>query len=173
MHSLRSISGYSQQLVELLPRLRRFAMALTRSGADADDLTQAAIERALLHESDWQRGTRLDSWLFRIAQNLWRDELRAHRRRAEPLEGDTLAGEDGRVSFDLPLQAREVAVAFDQLPEEQRIVLALVVLEGMPYREVAHTLGLPMGTVMSRLARARSRLATIVSEGSQRLRAAR
>jgi RNA polymerase sigma-70 factor (ECF subfamily) len=167
------MTGFSQQLVELLPRLRRFARALTRSDADADDLSQAAIERALLHEASWLPGTRLDSWLFRIAQNLWRDELRAHRRRAEPLEEDSLVGEDGRVSFHRQLEVREVSRAFDQLPEEQRVVMALVVLEGMRYEEAAHTLGLPVGTVMSRLARARSRLAAVVSGESRRLHAAK
>lgn len=167
------MSGFSQQLVELLPRLRRFARALTRSDADADDLAQAAIERALLHEASWLAGTRLDSWLFRIAQNLWRDELRAHRRRAEPLEEDGLAGEDGRVSFHRQLEVRDVARAFGELPEEQRVVMAMVVLEGMRYEEAAHTLGLPVGTVMSRLARARSRLAAVVSGESRRLHAAK
>jgi RNA polymerase sigma-70 factor (ECF subfamily) len=167
------MTGFSQQLVELLPRLRRFARALTRSDADADDLSQATIERALLHEASWLPGTRLDSWLFRIAQNLWRDELRAHRRRAEPLEEDSLVGEDGRVSFHRQLEVRDVARAFDGLPEEQRVVMALVVLEGMRYEEAAHTLGLPVGTVMSRLARARSRLTAVVSGESRRLHAAK
>ncbi len=159
--------------MELLPRLRRFARALTRSDADADDLSQAAIERALLHEASWQAGTRLDSWLFRIAQNLWRDELRAHRRRAEPLDEESHMGEDGRVSFHRQLEVRDVARAFDDLPEEQRVVMALVVLEGMRYQDAAHTLGLPVGTVMSRLARARSRLAAVVSGDSRRLHAAK
>jgi RNA polymerase sigma-70 factor, ECF subfamily len=167
------MTGFTQQLVELLPRLRRFARALTRSDADADDLSQAAIERALMHAASWQTGTRLDSWLFRIAQNLWRDELRAHRRRAEPLEEGEHIGEDGRVSFQRQLEARDVARAFDDLPEDQRVVMALVVLEGMQYAEAAHTLGLPLGTVMSRLSRARSRLAAVVSGESRRLRAAK
>jgi RNA polymerase sigma-70 factor (ECF subfamily) len=167
------MTGFSQQLVELVPRLRRFARALTRSDADSDDLTQAAIEKALVHGASWQPGTRLDSWLFRIAQNLWRDELRAHRRRAEPLEEETLAGEDGRVSFQRQLEVRDVARAFDKLPEEQRVVMALVVLEGMRYQEAAHTLGVPVGTVMSRLARARSCLAAVVSGDRGRLHAAK
>jgi len=167
------MTGFSQQLVDLLPRLRRFARALTRSDADADDLAQAAIERALQHATAWVPGTRLDSWLFRIAQNLWRDELRAHRRRAEPLEEREFTGEDGRVSFQRQLEVRDVARAFDELPEEQRVVMALVVLEGMRYDEAAHTLGLPVGTVMSRLARARSRLAALVSGETRRLHAAK
>lgn len=166
------MTGFSQQLVEMLPRLRRFARALTRSDADADDLTQATVERALAHEASWKTGTRLDSWLFRIAQNLWRDELRAYRRRAEPLQEESLAGEDGRVSFHRQLEARDVSRAFDALPEEQRVVLVLVALEGMRYQEAADTLGLPVGTIMSRLARARGRLAVAMSQDGTRLRAA-
>jgi RNA polymerase sigma-70 factor, ECF subfamily len=173
VHRINAMTGFSHQLVELLPRLRRFSRGLTRSDTDADDLSQAAIEKALLHEHSWQRGTRLDSWLFRIAQNLWRDELRAHRRRAEPLVEDALVGEDGRISFDRQLEARDVVRAFDDLPEEQRVVLVLVVLDGMRYHEAAATLGLPVGTVMSRLARARSRLAALVAGDARKLRAAK
>lgn len=167
------MAGFSQQLVEMLPRLRRFARALAHSDADADDLTQAAVERALANAESWQAGTRLDSWLFRIAQNLWRDELRAHRRRAEPLDEEAMVGEDGRISFQRQLEVRDVARAFDELPEEQRLVMVLVVLEGMRYQEAADTLGLPVGTIMSRLARARGRLAAAVTLDSARLRAAK
>jgi RNA polymerase sigma-70 factor, ECF subfamily len=169
----RNMNDFSRQLVALLPRLRRFCRALTRSEADADDLAQGAIERALTHQSSWQVGSRLDSWMFRIAQNLWRDELRAHRRRAEPLDELDLAGEDGRESIHRHLEARDVARAFDDLPEDQRMVLTLVVLDGMRYQEAATVLGLPIGTVMSRLARARARLATMLAEDPRRLRAAK
>lgn len=165
---------FPQHLVELMPRLRRFARALTHSRADADDLTQAALEKALLHRANWIPGSRLDSWVYRIAQNIWRDELRAHRRRSEPLDAVAeMAGEDGRESFHLRLEAQEVAVAFGQLPEDQRLVMALVVLDGMSYQEAADSLGIPIGTVMSRLARARGRLAAGLAGGVQRLRAAK
>jgi RNA polymerase sigma-70 factor, ECF subfamily len=165
---------FPDQLVELIPRLRRFARALTRSEADADDLAQAAIEKALVNAASWQAGSRLDSWIYRIAQNLWRDELRAHRRRAEPLDSaGELAGEDGRETFTQRIQAQEVADAFEQLPEDQRLVLALVALDGLSYQQAADTLGVPIGTVMSRLARARGRLAAGVAGGTQQLRAAK
>lgn len=167
------MTGFSQQLVELLPRLRRFSLALTRSAPDADDLVQGVVERALAHREMFKPGTRLDSWLFRIAQNLWRDELRAHRRRAEPIEDEGLVGEDGRESFHRQLEVRDMAQQFDGLPEEQRLVLTLVVLDGMRYHEAAETLGVPVGTVMSRLARARGRLATAMGNEVRRLRAAR
>ena len=120
-------ASFQQQLVELIPRLRRFARGLTRSAADADDVAQAAIERALMHQETWRPGTRLDSWVYRIAQNLWRDELRAHRRRAESLDAAQVGGEDGRESFVRHIEVGEVAASFHQLPEEQRLVLTLVV----------------------------------------------
>jgi RNA polymerase sigma-70 factor, ECF subfamily len=166
--------NFSQQLVDLIPQLRRFARSLTHSRADADDLTQAAIEKALLHQASWRPGTRLDSWVYRIAQNTWRDELRAHRRRSEPLDAaGEIAGEDGRESFHRRLEAQEVSKAFGRLPEEQRLVMALVVLDGMSYQQAADVLDVPIGTVMSRLARARGRLAAGLSGGTQHLRTAK
>lgn len=166
-------ASFSQQLVEVIPRLRRFARSLTRSAADADDLAQAAIERALVHQASWKPGTRLDSWVYRIAQNLWRDELRAHRRRAEPLEGVEVAGEDGRESFTRLIEVGEVADSFQRLPDEQRLVISLVVLDGLSYQEAADVLEVPVGTVMSRLARARGRLAAQMPHDAGRLRAAK
>lgn len=173
-HATVDMSEFSRQLVELIPQLRRFARALTHSQADADDLAQAAIEKALVHQSSWRPGSRLDSWIYRIAQNLWRDELRAHRRRSEPLDSvGEIAGEDGRESFHRRMEAQEVSSAFGQLPEEQRLVMALVVLDGMSYQQAADVLGVPIGTVMSRLARARGRLAAGLSGRAQHLRSAK
>ena len=165
---------FRRELVQLLPRLRRFASVLTRSHDDAEDVVQAAVERALRHADSWQQGTRLDSWLYRIMQNLWRDELRAHRRRAEPLESHAdIAGADGREVTIRHIQSNEARLALDQLPEEQRLVIALVVLEGMSYQQTADILEVPVGTVMSRLARARAKLAASLGEGPQRVRAAK
>ena len=165
---------FRRELVELLPRLRRFASVLTRSHEDAEDVVQAAVERALRHADSWQQGTRLDSWLYRIMQNLWRDELRAHRRRAEPLDLHVdIAGADGRDVTVRHIQSNEAQQALDELPEEQRMVVALVVLDGMSYQQAADILDVPVGTVMSRLARARARLAASLGEGPQRVRAAK
>lgn len=165
---------FRRELVELLPRLRRFASVLTRSHDDAEDVVQAAVERALRHADSWQQGSRLDSWLYRIMQNLWRDELRAHRRRAEPLESHAdLAGADGRDVTIRHIQSNEARLALEELPEDQRVVIALVVLEGMSYQQTADILEVPVGTVMSRLARARARLAANLGEGPQRVRAAK
>ena len=165
---------FRRELVQLLPRLRRFASVLTRSHDDAEDVVQAAVERALRHADSWQQGTRLDIWLYRIMQNLWRDELRAHRRRAEPLDSHAdIAGADGRDVTMRHIQSNEARQALDDLPEEQSVVIALVVLEGMSYQQTADILEVPVGTVMSRLARARARLAASLGEGSQRVRAAK
>jgi RNA polymerase sigma-70 factor, ECF subfamily len=160
---------FRRELVELLPRLRRFASVLTRSHDDAEDVVQAAVERALRHADSWQQGSRLDSWLYKIMQNLWRDELRAHRRRAEPLDSHAdIAGADGRDVTLRHIQSNEARQVLEELPEEQRVVIALIVLEGMSY-----ILEVPVGTVMSRLARARARLAASLGEGPQRVRAAK
>lgn len=170
---MNNATAFSQQLIEVIPRLRRFTRSLTRSAADADDIAQAAIEKALIHQASWKPGTRLDSWIYRIAQNLWRDELRAHRRRAEPLEGLEIAGDDGRDSFVRLIEVGEVAEQFHRLPEEQRMVISLVVLDGLSYQEAADVLEVPVGTVMSRLARARGKLAAMMPAESGRLRAAK
>lgn len=168
------MADFRRELVELLPRLRRFASVLTRSHADAEDVVQAAVERALRRADSWQQGTRLDSWLYRIMQNLWRDELRAHRRRAEPLESHAdIAGADGRDVTIRHIQSNEARQALDELPEDQRVVIALVVLEGMSYQQTADILEVPVGTVMSRLARARAKLAASLGERPQRVRAAK
>ena len=140
--------------------MRRYARALTRDPELADDLVQAAVERALRYSASWEPGTALDSWMYKIVQNLWRDELRAHRRRAEPLdETNDVMGEDGREVNLNRIQWAEARAAMQELPEDQRLVLTLVVLDGLSYQQAAATLDVPIGTVMSRLSRARARLA--------------
>jgi RNA polymerase sigma-70 factor (ECF subfamily) len=168
------MTAFKRELIELLPQLRRFAWVLTRSRADADDVVQTAIERALRHVDSWQQGTRLDSWLYRIMQNLWRDELRAHRRRAQPLDAALdLPGEDGRETAMQQIESLETRAAVAELPDEQRTVLTLVVLDGMSYQEAAQALEIPVGTVMSRLARARAKLASRLRQDAPHLRAAK
>jgi RNA polymerase sigma-70 factor, ECF subfamily len=154
-----------QQLGDFTPRLRRFALALTRSPADADDLVQSTLERALAYLRQWERGTRLDSWLYRIAQNLWIDQRRAARLRGPIESADAamqLTGEDGRELNERQLMIRDAMRAMAALPEDQQAVLALVSIEGLPYAEAAKVLGVPIGTVMSRLARARRAIAAQV-----------
>lgn len=158
------------QMILLLPRLRRFARALAGSKEDADDLVQDTVERALRSIGTWEPNSRLDSWMFRILRNLWIDRLR--RRKAERIDRDAevsadIAGEDGRRTAEGRLALAEVQNVIAGLPEQQREVLALVCVEDLSYREAAEILDVPMGTVMSRLARARQALAATLGEGGR------
>lgn len=149
------------RMVELLPRLRRFAVALTGDLDQADDLVQEACMRALSRVEQWQPGTRLDSWMYRIAQNLWLDRMRAKKVRGEQVDvesAEALAGPDGRVVVESRLTLNAVSAAMAQLPDEQRLLIALVCIDGLSYKEAAEITETPIGTVMSRLARARREL---------------
>ena len=159
--------SFEAQLGALLPRLRRFAHALSRDAADADDLTQAALERALGSKAQWQPGTRLDSWAYRIMRNLWIDTARARSRKARveaPPEEAELVGQDPREAMDAAVDLKRMMAAMEQLPDEQREVVALILVEGFGYREVCEMLDLPMGTISSRLVRGRNRLLAMVGE---------
>jgi RNA polymerase sigma-70 factor (ECF subfamily) len=153
-----------KQLAQFTPRLRRFALTLTRSQVDADDLVQSTLERALVYLPQWEAGTRLDSWLYRIAQNLWIDQRRRARVRGltESTDAMVLTGEDGREINERQLMVRDAVRALASLPEDQQTVLALVSIEGLSYAEAANVLNVPIGTVMSRLARARRTVAAQV-----------
>lgn len=154
------MSELGYRIVTLLPRLRGFARALARSQDAADDLVQATCEKALRHGESWTPGTRLDSWLFRIMRNHWIDTVRRGRPET-PLDGaeaDALPSEDGRRTVEARLALADVRAITDALPDEQRMVLMLVCVEEMSYREAADLLDVPIGTVMSRLARARAAL---------------
>lgn len=159
-----------QELIQLLPRLRNFARSLAGAADQADDLVQASLEKALRNLAGFTPGTRLDSWMFRIIRNTWIDTLRARRETvSQDSEGmEDLVGEDGRRTAEARLHLAEVRRAMDDLPEEQRIVLMLVCVEGMRYREVAEALDIPDGTVMSRLSRARLALAEKLQPKSHR-----
>jgi RNA polymerase sigma-70 factor, ECF subfamily len=149
-----------QQLVALLPRLRRFAMVLARSRDAADDLVQSALERALSRADQWEPGTQLDRWMFRIVKTVWLNGLRsAQIRRTEPIEDHIdSAVVDGARTAEARISLAEVKEAFDRLPVEQQEPLLLVCVEGYTYAEAAAFLGIPMGTVISRLVRGRATL---------------
>lgn len=154
-----------KQLAQFIPRLRRFALTLTRSQVDAEDLAQSTLERALGCLQQWEPGTRLDSWLYRIAQNLWIDQRRATRLRGSTEGADAamqVTGEDGREVNERQLMVRDAIRALASLPPEQQTVLALVSIEGLTYGEAAKMLNVPIGTIMSRLARARRAVAAHV-----------
>jgi RNA polymerase sigma-70 factor (ECF subfamily) len=148
-----------RDLIALLPRLRRFARALTRSTDEADDLVQSAVERALRSLESWTPGTRLDSWMFRIMKNCWIDEIRSRTVRDRvfaPEEAGATVGADGAQAMEHYLEAQAVREAMNTLPEEQRLAVALVLVEGFSYREAADMLEVPIGTLTSRLARGRA-----------------
>jgi len=160
-------SSFENELAGLLPRLRRFAHALSRNATDADDLTQATIERALRSRAQWQAGTRLDSWCYRIMRNLWIDTARANARksaREAPEDEGLNVGEDPRDAIEASVDLKRVMMAMERLPDEQREVVALILVEGFGYREVSEMLGLPIGTVSSRLVRGRTALLALVGE---------
>jgi RNA polymerase sigma-70 factor (ECF subfamily) len=154
--------GVEDQLVDFLPNLRRFAISLCRSREVADDLVQTACERALANAQSFQPGTRFDAWMFRILRNLWIDEVRK-RKTAGPQEDidaqPDLVGVSGEREAEARLTLKSVAEAIDGLSEDQREVLLLVCVEELSYKEAAEVIGAPIGTVMSRLARARRNLA--------------
>lgn len=157
-----------QQMVALLPRMRVFARGLTRNHADADDLVQQTCEKALAALDRFAPGTRLDSWLFRIMHNQWIDVVRTRKPSADIHDGtlpQMLVGEDGRTSTMARLELEAVSAIMSRLPDEQRSVLVLVCVEGLRYREVADILDIPIGTVMSRLARARIAISDALENG--------
>jgi RNA polymerase sigma-70 factor (ECF subfamily) len=152
------LNAFQREMVELLPRLRRFARILVREPADADDLVQLTVERALARREQWTEGTRLDSWMFRIMKNAWIDETRSRRRRDAvfaPAEAGERVGDDGAAA-QRRLEVAEVERELVRLPEEQRMAVALVLVEGLSYREAAEVLEVPMGTLTSRLVRGRN-----------------
>ena len=157
----------SDQLIAVLPRLRRFARGLTGSAADADDLVQAACERALTRAHQFQEGTRFDSWMFRIVQTIWIDQLRSRDIRREDAEeqGMHVGTDEPERRVEARLALQEVRIALKDLPPEQRTALLLVTVDGLSYKEAAEVAEVPVGTIMSRLARARIALQAKLAAG--------
>ena len=153
------------QIIALLPRLRRFCMALTGTADAGDDLTQSTLERVFERIEQWRPGSRLDSWMYRIAQNINIDQARARKTRGVQIDSealDDMAGDDGRQVVEGRSSLARARQAMANLPEDQRALMALVVIEGQSYKVAAETLGIPIGTVMSRLARARRSISDFV-----------
>ncbi|MDP6708417.1 MAG: RNA polymerase sigma factor [Alphaproteobacteria bacterium] len=152
-------------MLALLPRLRRFAIGLAGSVADGDDLVQATYERALRFLHTWEPGTRLDSWMFRIARNLHLNEVRAQgvrRRHLQTVDGNEDTAVDGQREIEARIMFAATRRFIARLPEEQRAALVLVAVEGMSYAETARVLEIPIGTVTSRVARARIALKQVL-----------
>ena len=143
-------------LIEHIPRLRRYARALTRDAALADDLVQDTLERALRKLDLWRPDSDLRAWLFTLMHNLFINRLRGDARLETPLDAAMAVPVAGGQMAALGL--RDIEAALAELPDEQREVILLVGLEQFGYAETAHILGVPLGTVMSRLSRGRERL---------------
>jgi RNA polymerase sigma factor (sigma-70 family) len=146
----------AQRLVDLIPRLRRYARALVGERAAADDLVQDTLERAWSKLHLYRRGTDLRAWLFTVMHNVHVNRLRAAKP-TDPLDDDLPELAQRAPQADA-LLVRDLDRAIARLPADQRAVLLLVTLEEMSYEDVARTLGIPIGTVMSRLSRAREKL---------------
>ena len=146
----------AQRLVDLIPRLRRYARALVSDRASADDLVQDTLERAWAKLHLYRRGTDLRAWLFTVMHNVHVNKVRSARA-TDPLD-DEMPELAQRAAQGESLVVRDLDRAIARLPDEQRAVLLLVTLEEMSYDQVARALGIPIGTVMSRLSRAREKL---------------
>ncbi|PHR62550.1 MAG: RNA polymerase subunit sigma-70 [Robiginitomaculum sp.] len=149
-----------QQMLAALPHVRRFAISLSRNEADGDDLLQTTVERVLTRATP--EGVDMKKWMFRICKNIWIDEIRARQVRSRAADNQDITIHDTANSEDKimnRLKLAKVQMAMTELPDEQRLVLSLVAIEGLSYKDAASVLGTPIGTVMSRLARARKNLA--------------
>jgi len=167
-----SIALLRQTLPAVLPRLRRFARTLTRDVQDADDLAQNAIERALLRAAQWrapppgataeQIEASVRSWMFGIVKNAWIDNRRAHKRERAVVGGDEGLDDVADVAQSSVQDQLSIAAALQRLPEEQRLSVSLVLVEGLSYQEAADIMEVPVGTLTSRLSRAREALAVML-----------
>jgi RNA polymerase sigma-70 factor (ECF subfamily) len=155
------------EIAALLPRLRRFARALTFNREDADDLVQVAVERALGRTEQYEPGTRLDSWMFRIVKNAWIDEVRSRVRRTELFVPEEAGEQVGDNFADAHQQRLAIEKAVSMLSDEHRLVVGLVLIDGLAYKEAAEVLEIPIGTLTSRLARAREALQELLSDNAR------
>jgi len=162
------LDAFQSELVALLPRLRRLARALARNEADAQDLVQEAVERALAKRRGFQAGTRLDSWVFTIMRRLWIDQGRSRTRWNKvvtPEDAFTSQQPDASQAGEaLRADALAVQRALKELPDDQRLAVALVLIDGLSYAEAAEVAGVPAGTLTSRLVRGRQALVARLGE---------
>jgi RNA polymerase sigma-70 factor (ECF subfamily) len=164
------MNEFARLLEAQIPRLRRYARALTRDLVRADDLVQSCLARAVAKQHLWQPGTDLRAWLFTIMHNQHVNDVRRGVREGnnvELTEASTLAVESNAVPT---LELRDLETAIGKLAPEQRQVILLVGLEGMAYEEVAKVLKVPVGTVRSRLSRGRDQLRLLMGMEEERAR---
>jgi len=162
MHA--SLEELREQIVGLLPRLRRFARTLARDPHDADDLVQIAVERALARSEQLRPDSQLSSWMFGIVRNAWIDESRTRGRRNRIFAPEELGENVGDAASENHTDVLCVQDAMARLPDEQRIAVGLVLVEGLSYKEAAEIMGIPVGTLTSRLARGREALQAMLAD---------
>ena len=152
---------FSIALTQLMPRLYRYALVLTQNAPDAEDLLQASLARALEKQHQWRVGSELDRWVFTIQSSVWKNKQRARYKRNAIADqsADSLIDSNLRNDPQRTFLLQQVLTEVMKLSEIQRIPMLLVYVEGFSYQETADMLDIPIGTVMSRLARARTRLA--------------
>jgi RNA polymerase sigma-70 factor (ECF subfamily) len=166
---------FQAQLVALLPRLRRFCHGLTGNRDLGDDLLQIAVERALARFEQWEAGSSLENCVMKIARNANIDRLRAEKVRGTAIEIDEaldLPGEDQLAMLEFRSELEAARAALAAMPSHLREVMATVVIDGRSYREAAELLEVPIGTVMSRVSRARQFVEAYVRRGPERMAAA-
>jgi RNA polymerase sigma factor (sigma-70 family) len=159
---------FDSELAAVWPRLRRFAHALARDSADADDLAQMAAEKAFKSFDQFHTGTGFDSWIFRICRTVWIDTIRSRSRRGAheaPPEAAESLGHDPTAATEAAIDLGKAMAAMQRLPEEQREVVALILIDGFGYREASEILEQPIGTISSRLVRGRQALVAMLGEG--------
>jgi RNA polymerase sigma-70 factor (ECF subfamily) len=162
------LDAFQRDLLDLLPRLRRFARALTRGSADADDLVQVALERARERRSAWRNGTRIEGWVFTIIKTAWIDETRTPKRRgglASFGEAIESIADPGVPDLETGRAATAAERALLDLPDDQRLAVCLVLVEGLSYREAADVMEVPIDALTSRLVRGRAALMAELGPG--------
>ena len=166
------MDDFVEKLTHCVPNLRRYARALMRDRDRADDLVQDCLERALSRRHLWNGPGNMRAWLMTIMHNLYANEMRRLSTRPWSMPLEAADGAGARHADQIAIvSAREMMVAMDQLADEQRQTILLVAIEGMTYQETAETLGIAVGTVMSRLSRGRARLRALTDDtGPQKLR---
>ena len=157
------MNDFAARIEELIPRLRRYARALTGERGAADDLVQDTLERAWVKRHLWRQDSDLRAWLFTVMHNVHVNQVRSRAAGSTVYLDDETADAPVRPTQADMLEVRDIGTAVARLSLEQRQVLLLVALERMSYDETARTLGIPIGTVMSRLARARERLRLLLA----------
>ena len=158
-----------REIETLLPRLSSFARFLTKNASDADDLVQDSVQRALLKSNQFTPGTNLRAWMFTIMRNTHINEIRRRARRG--ITTDAFACEDlfpVAAGQEERMQLHDLSRAFDRLSDDHRAVVEMAGIQGRSYQEMSDQLGVPVGTIRSRLSRARAQLSDMMSEPAAR-----